>query len=216
MRKLEPKSRTSAKTEARGRHRRGPLTGRFVSSKAPAPVIWYSRLELDFLRVMEVNPEVTAITRGRDLPVSADKPARKSAPNFELRLSGHDALVAIESRRFPSRDCPGCRAIAEHARGESRAFYFLERAEIRRQPRLENATRILCARGTAPSPQFLELVRLRWGNGSFSLAELDLAPPQMRSAQREIFAMWLAGHLACDIDSPITQHTKFFPTETRR
>jgi hypothetical protein len=165
---------------------------------------------------MEVNPEVTTITRGKDLPASADKPAHRSAPNFEVRLSGHDALVAIESRRFPSRDCPGCRAIAEHAQAESRAFYFLDRAEIRRQPRLENATRILCARGIAPSPSFLELVRLRWGTGPFALADLDLAPREMPSAQREIFAMWLAGHLACDIDLPITQHTKFFPIETRR
>lgn len=141
---VSPRSREVVKPSTRR------YVGRYSSVKNGRMIHWESKLERDQIVLLEIDPDVIAYAeQPTPFRYQADGKQRKYTPDFLVRSHDGDLVIEVKASKFAeSQEWMRhldflSQLIAEHG---LRYIVATER-EIRREPRLSNANRILRYRG---------------------------------------------------------------------
>jgi len=178
--------------------------GRFPSQKTQRAVAFRRSLrQLDYLRLLEVNPDVTWFLE-RPFLISYRDAGRSVTwtPDFLVTRRGRDILVAVGGPPRAPETHAALDLRLDVARQLDFAFEKVDAAEIGREPRLSNARYLLLALRHRVAPDVHAALIDCLIRAPRTLADLEsrkLSP----SLRLDVFALCLGGEAMLDLDRPI-------------
>ncbi len=177
--------------------------GRFPSLKSDRTIHWESQLERDLVLLLEFDPSVLEY---REQPLTiqvdlADRVARYT-PDFLVRKAHGFHVIEVKPSKFASEPAWQdlfARAAAYFA-AEGAQYEVLTEHEIRRQPRLSNASLLFRYQRIPLGENSREIVRQTLAGGALPLSNVDAALRAQGSAPGAVYALLARGVLATDLD----------------
>lgn len=184
--------------------------GYFPSSKMRRPIAWAGDLQLDFLRVAEVDRSISAIVE-QPFEIPCGRAGGRWVPDF--LVSGHAAFTIISVQFSAALDQPSGIARMRREEVASAAVGSGYRVEteltIRREPRFANALELLRTSGhSVPQPRRDRLVVAVTERRRF-LGDLIEAGRELES-RRDVLWLCRMGMLGFDLDQSLTEYSEIW------
>ncbi len=182
------------------RRSHGGYVSLFFSTKSDVPIECESLLELDTVRILEVDPTVTRIVHQPcELFWTLDGVKKRHVPDFGIHQRGRRAIIEVKhSSAFRDRELGlRTRKVKKKLRERGIAYQVLTERFVRAQPRLDNARLVLRGMGHAPLPaergDILDV--LRANRGPMTIGDIVTALYAPPSFANSILALVLSREL---------------------
>ena len=182
------------------------VIGLFASVKMKRLVPWESQLELDYLRLMEVDNSVVAFHAQPEVCLyQLQGKEHRYFPDLRVELSD-GSIRMVEVKYKADANTPENKerfALIKALYAERRiSFEVVTELDIRRQPRLANAKLMLDYRDCEPSESMnLRVAEAFAVRRPVTLGDLEAALGFPTERRGEFYAMALRGHFGIDLEN---------------
>lgn len=174
--------------------------GHFPSRKNDRTFPWCRQIDREFMRLLEVDPDVRAWSyRTRSLAVFDGGVVAEHVVDFEVRsVRGRELTDIVEAPGKPADDM--YKMVGSHLAAKGERYVTVPVAEIRLQPRLTNAETLLTAQHLTPPMKFLiDLQEAQDAHHPATLGDLEDLLAHWPDVRWWLYAASLRGHLLIDL-----------------